>query len=93
MSVFRKKNPPEKIEDLTFFNYLQIILNEKYWSLFEKLFADEKNQVEFRLRQIKDLRNRVFHFKGDLTTEEYDNLSSTRDWFLIKAKRINVNGK
>lgn len=83
-----QKKSLEKIEDLTFNNYLQIILNEKYWEKFDKLFADDKNSVEFRLRQIKDLRNRVFHFKGVLTIEEYEDLISSRDWFFIKAKKL-----
>ena len=86
-----KKNPPEKIEDLTFFNYIQIVFSERYWKRFDKLFADDKDIVEFRLRQIKDLRNRVFHFKGDLTIEEYEDLISNRDWFFIKAKKLKAN--
>lgn len=86
-----KKNPPEKIEDLTFFNYIQIVLNENYWERFDNLFSDDKEIVEYRLRQIKDLRNKVFHFKGDLTIEDYEDLINSRDWFFIKAKKLKAN--
>lgn len=87
-----KRNPkdcPETLEELTFSDYKLIITYGGTYNNFEPLLGDDRKRVLFRLDQINTIRNNVFHFKTDLTKEEFEDLRGHRDWLLLKAKIFN----
>lgn len=78
--------PPTRLEDMTFNDYVQIIGDGRNWDHFKPFMGGNRVRTRARLEQIRDLRNVIFHFKHRITTEEYETLAAGRDWMLLKAR-------
>jgi len=85
--VFPKKNSimPSSINDLTL-NQLRELITRN-WSDLERILCDSV-KVDYQIEKIRDLRNRVFHFRGHVTAEELDSIKRLRDNFINLAKSL-----
>jgi CBS domain-containing protein len=79
-----RKSLPTQLEDLSFDDYSILIKHRDNWPLFEGKIGRKPDLVSTRLIAIRDVRNKIFHFRGDVTIGEYDSLAATRDWLLEK---------
>lgn len=84
--LFEGKALPTQLSEMTFDNYRALIDHGKNWDLFRPIFGGIRTRTAAKLKQIRDLRNDVFHFKRELNDEDRQNLQGLRDWILIKAK-------
>jgi predicted transcriptional regulator len=82
---------PTRLEDMTFNDYVQIIGDGRNWDHFQRIMGGNRNRTRTRLEQLRDLRNVIFHFKRELTVEEYETLAAGRSWMLIKARSAEAN--
>lgn len=82
---YKEGELPSELEHMTFNDYVQIIGDGRNWSHFEPIFKGDRVRTRAKLVQIRDLRNDVFHFRRELTAEDYEMLSALRDWMLLKA--------
>ena len=80
---------PRKLELMSFDNYRAIIVHPNYWPLFESCFSNMR-RFDAKMRQIAELRNDIFHFKG-ARLDEYDDLVLHREWFLLRAMRFGAS--
>lgn len=71
---------------MTFNDYVQIIGDGRNWEHFRAVMGGSRNRTRAKLEQLRDLRNVVFHFKRELTVEEYETLAAGREWMLLKAR-------
>jgi predicted transcriptional regulator len=86
---------PEKetkpLDELTLGELLIVLLHgPSYGSCFRSSFGPNRHLVEGQLAPVREIRNKVFHFRSDLTPEELDMLISVRLWLhrktvLVKA--------
>ena len=87
------KYPPDEmpmgLSQMTFNDSVQIIGDGRNWPHFEIVFGkgewQRKRTVE-RLKDVRDLRNDVFHFKRKLLPEDIDQLTKRREWLQIKTR-------
>jgi len=77
---------PVCVEDMTFNDYVQIIVNGNSWDHFQPVIGGSRNRIRAKLEALRDLRNVIFHFKREMTVEEYQTLAAGRDWMLMKAR-------
>jgi len=83
-----KQSPsPKSPEEMSFHDYVMLLRFKGNWEYFKKAWGGTINTVAAKLEPIPKLRNAVFHFKRELTLEEYDILRDCRDWLL---KRIRI---
>lgn len=76
---------PTDLEHMTFGDYVQIIGDGRSWAFFEPIFKGDRARTRAKLEQVRDLRNDVFHFRREITVEDYETLSALRDWMLLKS--------
>ncbi len=76
---------PTDLEHMTFNDYVQIIGDGRNWGHFKPIFRGDRLRTRAKLEQVRDLRNDIFHFRREITVEDYETLSALRDWMLLKA--------
>lgn len=82
---YAEGNVPTDLEDMTFNDFVQIIGDGRNWDHFQPIFKGDRVRTRAKLEQARDLRNDVFHFRRNITAEDYETLSTLRDWMLMKA--------
>jgi CBS domain-containing protein len=82
---------PSNLDHLTFNDYVMLLCHKDSWDNFEKAFGGTRNTVYAKLNQIPNLRNDVFHFRRELTIEEFEILREARDWLLKRIRIVEAN--
>jgi CBS domain-containing protein len=76
---------PTTLEDMTFDDYARIVGDGRTWALFQPLFRGDRRRTSTKLRELAELRNKVFHFRG-VSVEDHPKLVEGRDWVLTKIR-------
>jgi predicted transcriptional regulator len=76
---------PTELEDMTFGDYVGLIGDGRNWNFFEPIFKGDRARTRAKLEQVRDLRNDVFHFRREITVDDYETLCSLREWMLRKS--------
>ena len=84
---------PTQLSQMEFNDYIQLVGHGDSWKHFEPVFGGMRETARAKLEEIRDLRNDVFHFKRQLTSEDLETLSQDRDWVLIKARKADARIK
>jgi predicted transcriptional regulator len=84
---------PIDLEDMTFNDYVQIVGDGRNWERFQPIFKGSRVSSRAKLEQVRDLRNDIFHFRREITEEEYEALAALRDWMLMKATAAEARAK
>jgi hypothetical protein len=80
---------PTELSEMTFNDYVQIIGHGRNWPHFEAAFGKGgwlRKKTEERLKEVRDLRNDVFHFKRRLEAEDIETLTKHREWLQMKTR-------
>lgn len=80
---------PARLSEMTFEDYVLILEHTRNWPHFSAAFGAGKGQrkrTAGRLREVRTLRNDVFHFRRELTPEDHSTLASHRRWLQMKAR-------
>jgi CBS domain-containing protein len=88
-----KQHVPTCLEDLTFNDYLMILRFRGTWNKFSSAFGENSDMVCTKLERLPKLRNDVFHFRREITIEEYEKLRDVRDWLLKRIKKYEARKK
>jgi len=81
------KAPLRNVDDL-FQDELRLIILGN-WNEFQKCFRD-KEKINDQLEYIRDLRNKVFHFRSKITVSELTHIKKLRDNFLKIADNVPI---
>jgi CBS domain-containing protein len=74
-----------RLEDLTLGQLMGVLLHERsYGVLFRHAFGQRKDLVHTTLEPVRLIRNKVFHFRDDVSTEELEELVATVIWLRRK---------
>jgi CBS domain-containing protein len=90
---YAEGNLPTDLEHMTFNDYVQLIGDGRNWEHFQPIFKGDRVRTRTKLEQVRDLRNDVFHFRREITAEDYETLSTLRDWMLRKATAAEARTK
>lgn len=82
---------PTCLEEMSFNDYVMLLRYQETWEKFKQAFGGTANTVYAKLEPLPNLRNDVFHFKRDLTAEEYDILRDRQDWLLTRIRKIEAS--
>lgn len=73
----KKKN----FDDLTLNDYILILVQKDTWSDYHILFQVERDYLINLLNGVRDVRNALAHFRGEITPEDRDRLKFAANWF------------
>ncbi|RSM86370.1 hypothetical protein DMH04_14535 [Kibdelosporangium aridum] len=77
---------PKRLEDLTLGDLLSVLLHgDSFGKYFRLRFGPNRNLVRTRLEPIRDIRNKVFHFRDDATEEDLHELIRAATWLRRKV--------
>jgi CBS domain-containing protein len=76
---------PTDVTEMSFDDYCRIVGSSGNWPTFEGVLGRNRQVVTAKLTRVRDIRNAVFHFRKDVTSSEYDDLASAREWLLDKV--------
>ncbi len=83
LSQDRLRDPraPARLEDLTLGELLGVLLQgENYGTVFRSVFGRSQSITASNLEPVRDVRNKVFHFRDEVSTEELDILVAARQY-------------
>lgn len=87
------KEPPGRLEDMTFQDYVTLLKFRGTWERFRPGFGASADIANAKLALLPDLRNAVFHFRRELTAEEYERIHACRDWLLKRVRKAEATRK
>jgi CBS domain-containing protein len=82
------RSVPTCLEELSTNDYVMLLRFKATWEKFKDAFGGNPNLVYAKLKPLPELRNIVFHFKREISVEEYDSLRDVRDWLLKRIRRL-----
>ncbi len=88
-----KQAPPTHLEALTLNDLIMLLRYRGTWDLFETAFGKNQDYATAKLTKLPSLRNDVFHFKRQLTSEDFETLRQARDWLLSRVKQADARGR
>lgn len=88
--------PPQKkkrFEQLTLGEYIQIVVHGSKWKdHFQTIFGIEQDALKFMLEKVRDTRNALAHFRGDLDSAQRNHLRFCTDWLARHPAPPTPNG-
>ncbi len=82
----REEQMPKLLVEMSFAEYVSVIGDGRNWPQFQPILGSERSRVRARLERIADLRNDVFHFKRELSSDDRSQLVASRNWLLRKLQ-------
>jgi CBS domain-containing protein len=66
--------------DLTLSEYITILIKKETWSFYEPIFKISRDALNGLLCGVRDIRNALAHFRGDISAEQRDKLKFCAEW-------------
>ncbi len=77
--------PAREYDKLSLGDQIRLLMNKEHWERLEGKL-DPKRSFEEYLTQVRDIRNQLAHFRGDLDPVQRDALSEARRWLSTRPK-------
>lgn len=74
---------------MTFGDYVNLITNARNWQRFEHQL-ESKELFRTYMDQVREIRNQITHFRGQLDRVQYDVLTRARNWLAGRRRRVVV---
>jgi hypothetical protein len=71
---------PKGFEELTMREYIDLLLHKDRWHLYEPIFKLERGGIRNLLEAVRETRNKLAHFHGDVDAGERNSLRFCADW-------------
>ncbi len=75
-----QKTQPKQFEDLTLQEYIDLFLDKGRWSFFSGTFSLEPGAIRRLLEPVRETRNALAHFQGELTAMQREQLLFCKEW-------------
>ncbi|MBN2677751.1 MAG: DUF4268 domain-containing protein [Anaerolineaceae bacterium] len=69
----------KSVDDLTLYEYMQVILTDENWSKFEGAF-EPKTMFRSYMENVRKIRNQLAHFRGKLDQNQKKTLMAVKTW-------------
>ena len=70
----------KSFDELTFYQFMELLLHKDIWDDYGQVFMLEPSHVRKLLDDVREVRNKLAHFRGELTEEERKKVRFCRDW-------------
>ncbi len=84
---------PVVLEEMTFEDYRSLLDFGETWAQFEPFFGTARKRVGGKLKQVREIRNDVFHFRREITAADQKTLTEHRGWLLTMVQRAQARDK
>ena len=85
--IYMEPKFPTAVDDLSFSDYASVIGHGDNWiAYFKETFGSTRPDVRAKLERVAEIRNSLFHFRREITVEEFEELTLVRDWLLRRSK-------
>ncbi len=74
------KEKPKAFDDLTLYEYTELLLYKDHWGLYRPFFDLESSALRNLLSAVRDTRNDLAHFRGEISATQRDQLRFCADW-------------
>ncbi len=78
--VLEPKVKTKAFEDLTLYEYSTLLLNKDRWSFYQPILQVKTEELRKLLDEVRETRNILAHFRGELTSTQRDQLKFCADW-------------
>jgi CBS domain-containing protein len=79
---------PASLHEMSFEDYRTIITNKENWPLFAEVLGKNRQLVASKLERVREIRNRIFHFREDISVLDHQVLAITRQWLFDKTEGL-----
>lgn len=79
---------PTQLAQMSLSDYVTLLRFQANWQHFRGAWGGTNLTVASKLQPLPELRNAVFHFRRELSVEEYDLLRDRRDWLLQRITKV-----
>jgi len=79
-AAFPERPNPKGFNDLTLYEFTQLLLQESRWHRFAGTFQIDRDALKNALDAVRQTRNDLFHFRGELTAAQRAQLRFCRSW-------------
>jgi len=77
---FRADEPVKSFDDLTLYDFIEMLLDKSRWSEYQSVFHLDRGAVRNLLDRVRDTRNALAHFRGEITAAQRDHLRFSANW-------------
>lgn len=75
------RQSPPAFDDLTMATYVALLTGDDQWSAYARVFHSiDRDAFRLLLDQVRETRNKLAHFRGDLSSEERERLEFVSDF-------------
>jgi len=78
----------KKLKDLTMAEFAKMFLAESRWSTYHTVVTLDRTSIAKMLDEVRLIRNKVFHFRGDTTRDEEKSLETCRAWLQMQLGEL-----
>lgn len=78
--IMSSRRKPKTFNDLSFNEIEDLLLSEERWAKYRQCFTVDKPAIRRLLDDVRNTRNKLAHFKGEVTEVEHDRLRYCVDW-------------
>lgn len=79
---------PRTFQDLTFAEFVKMWLASDRWAKYSHIIGLERGAIQRMLDEVRLIRNKVAHFRGEVTRMERSSLLECRDWLQTHSQRL-----
>lgn len=84
ITTYKKANGQSEkqlsFDDLGLADYISLLLFKGTWTVVESIFGVQKSFVSELLNGVREIRNALAHFRGDISVEQRDKLKFGAEW-------------
>lgn len=81
--------PPAKLDELTYGELISLVNHRvRFGRVFSRTFGRSREIAYSTLEPIREVRNKVFHFRGEVTAEDMQAVVTARTWLRRKVRMV-----
>jgi CBS domain-containing protein len=77
---FDDERPSRQFEDLSLSEYITLLLDKEQWSHYQSIFNLDREALYTLLHKVRETRNALAHFRGEITPAQRDHLRFSANW-------------
>ncbi len=82
------KDKSPSFDDLSLSHFIDLFTNKARWDGYKSTFRFERDTVYHLLDDIRKIRNKLMHFRDEVSPQERQQLRSCKDWLMRHRSKV-----